>query len=103
MEKKGENRIYSIKQRKLDQHCSQMNATPIIKMQRLFEDYRKIFTIFGPIHLWDDTKGTFYLSELAGQTSHFDNEIGLFQVFLLKNHLLPDTIIYDLADLAGEF
>ena len=68
MEKKGENRIYSIKQRKLDQNCSQMNATSIIRMQRLFEDYRKIFTILGPIHLWDDTKGAFYLSELAGRT-----------------------------------
>ena len=68
MEKKGENRIYSIKQRKLDQNCSQMNATSIIRMQRLFEDYRKIFTILGPIHLWDDTRGALYLSELAGRT-----------------------------------
>ena len=68
MKKKGENRIYSIKQRKLDQNCSQMNATLIIRMQRLFEDYRKIFAILGPIHLWDDTKGAFYLSELAGRT-----------------------------------
>ena len=66
MEKKWRKPYY--KQRILDQNCSHMNATPIIRMQRLFEDYRKIFTILGPIDLWDDTKGAFYLSELAGRT-----------------------------------
>ena len=34
------------------------------------------------------TKGAFQKSELAGQTNHFDNEIGFFQEFLLKTHLL---------------
>jgi len=33
--------------------------------------------------------GAFHLSELAGRTSHFDDEIGFFQGFLPKNHLLP--------------
>ena len=35
------------------------------------------------------TKGAFHLSKLANRTSDFDNEIGFFQGFLLKNHLLP--------------
>ena len=35
-----------------------------------------------------ETKGAFHLSELAGRTSHFDNEIGFFQGLLLKTHLL---------------
>lgn len=33
-------------------------------------------------------KGAFQKSELAGQTSHFDNDIGFLQEFLLKTHLL---------------
>ena len=44
------------------------------------------------------TKGAFHLSELAGpdhyRTSYFDNEIGFFQGFLLKNHLLPAHYYY---------
>ena len=37
-------------------------------------------------------KGAFQKSELPadhGRTNHFDHEIGFFQEFLLKNHLLP--------------
>ena len=33
--------------------------------------------------------GAVHLSELAGRTSQFDDEIGFFQGFLPKNHLLP--------------
>ena len=33
--------------------------------------------------------GAFHLSELAGRTSHFDDEVGFFQGFLPKNHRLP--------------
>ena len=41
------------------------------------------------------THGAFHLSELAGRTSHFHNEIGFFQGFLSKNHLLPDYLGFD--------
>ena len=37
----------------------------------------------------EEINGAFHLSELAGQTSDFDNEIGFFQRFLPKNHLVP--------------
>ena len=33
------------------------------------------------------TEGAFHLSELAGRTSQFENEIGFFLQFFLKNHL----------------